>query len=133
MPLMMRRGPADSPPEPVAAMALCAEARLDLFVALGVIDHATHRYAALGCIVVVCSGVSSMLPAFRPRALLRREALREALPGIVDLLARRRAVDIEVGYIDYCLALKWLEWYEGALRLTPTGSVVCKEMTGRLA
>jgi hypothetical protein len=74
-----------------------------------------------------------MIADFPPRALLRREALREALPGIVDLLARRRAVDIEVGYIDDCLALNWLEWYGGALRLTPTGRVVCMEMTDRLA
>jgi hypothetical protein len=74
-----------------------------------------------------------MIPASRPRAALRREALREALPGIVDLLARRRAVDVEVGYIDECVALNWLEWHGGALRLTPTGNVVCKDLAARLA
>lgn len=73
-----------------------------------------------------------MIAASRLPPLPRREALREALPGMVDLLARRRAVDIEVGYIDDCVALNWLEWYGGALRLTTTGDNVCKQLMGRL-
>ena len=72
-----------------------------------------------------------MVTGFRSPPVLRREALREALPGIVDLLARRRAVDIKVGYIDACVALKWLEWKGGALCLTTTGSNVCKQVTHR--
>ena len=51
-----------------------------------------------------------MSTASRSPPALRREALREASPSMVDLLARRRAVDIEVGYIDDCVALNWLEW-----------------------
>ena len=44
----------------------------------------------------------------------------------------RGAVDIEVGYIDDCVALNWLEWHGGALRLTTTGDNVCKQLIGRL-
>ena len=72
-----------------------------------------------------------MIAPSRTPPVLRREALREALPGMVDLLARRRAVDIEVGYIDECVALNWLEWKGGALRLTTTGNNVCKQVMHR--
>lgn len=72
-----------------------------------------------------------MIAASRLPPEVRREALREALPGIVDLLARRRAVDIEVGYIDDCIALNWLEWKGGALCLTATGTAVCKQLMDR--
>jgi len=72
-----------------------------------------------------------MIAASRPPPVLRREALREALPGMVDLLARRRAVDIEVGCIDDCVALNWLEWNGGALRLTTSGNDVCKQVMHR--
>jgi len=75
---------------------------------------------------------SAMIAASRLPHALRREALREALPRIVDLLARRRAVDIEVGYIDDCIALNWLEWKGGALCLTKTGNDVCKQLRDRL-
>ena len=61
----------------------------------------------------------------------RREALREALPSMVDLIARRRAVDIEVGYIDECVALNWLEWNGGALCLTTAGNAVCEQVMHR--
>jgi hypothetical protein len=72
-----------------------------------------------------------MIAASRMPSELRLEALREALPGIVDLLARRRAVDIEVGYIDDCIALNWLEWKGGALCLTTKGNDVCKQLMDR--
>jgi hypothetical protein len=72
-----------------------------------------------------------MIAAPRPSPVLRREALREALPGMVDLLTRRRAVDIEVGDIDDCVALNWLEWKGGALRLTTVGTSVCKQVMHR--
>lgn len=72
-----------------------------------------------------------MVAPSRSPPVLQREALREALPGMVDLLARRRAVDIEVGYIDECVALNWLEWKGGALRLTTTGNNVCKQVMHR--
>ena len=72
-----------------------------------------------------------MVAASRPPLALRREALREALPGMVDQLARRRAVDIELGDIDDCVALHWLEWKGGALRLTTAGDDVCKQVMHR--
>jgi hypothetical protein len=73
-----------------------------------------------------------VIAASRPLSVLRREALREALPGMVDLLRRRRAVDIEPGYIDDCVALNWLEWNGGALRLTTTGNNICEQLIDRL-
>ena len=72
-----------------------------------------------------------MIAASCSPSVLRREALREALPDIVDLLARRRAVDIGIGYIDACVELNWLEWKGGALCLTTTGDNVCKQVMHR--
>jgi len=62
----------------------------------------------------------------------RREALRDALPGTVDLLKRRRAGEIAETDIDDYVALNWLEWSGGGLRLTTTGDNVCKQLLGRL-
>lgn len=69
----------------------------------------------------------------RPRSppVLRREALRNGLPGTVDLLRRHRAADITDGYIDDYVALDWLEWNGGQLRLTTTGDNVCKQLIAR--
>lgn len=64
---------------------------------------------------------------------LRREALRDALLSTVDLLKRRRACDIEEGYIDDYVALHWLEWNGGGLRLTTTGENICRQLTSRLS
>lgn len=63
---------------------------------------------------------------------LRREALRDALLGTVDLLKRRRAADIAEDYIDDYVRLNWLEWNGGMLRLTATGDNVCKQMLAHL-
>ena len=63
---------------------------------------------------------------------LRREALRDALLNTVDLLRRRRASDIDARDIDDYVALNWLEWNGGGLRLTTTGDNVCKQLTSRL-
>jgi hypothetical protein len=64
-----------------------------------------------------------------PSRLLRREALRNALLGTVDLLKRRRAGEIAERDIDDYVALNWLEWNGGGLRLTTTGANVCKQLT----
>jgi len=64
---------------------------------------------------------------------LRREALRDALLSTVDLLKRRRAAEIDQGYIDDYVALNWLEWNGGGLRLTTTGDNVCKQLAAGLA
>jgi hypothetical protein len=58
-----------------------------------------------------------------------RETLRSALLATVDLLHRRRASEIPDGYIDGYVALNWLEWHGGGLRLTITGSNVCRQVT----
>jgi hypothetical protein len=69
----------------------------------------------------------------QPPSNLRREALRDELLSTVDLLKRRRAADIADGYIDDYVALNWLEWHGGLLRLTATGDNVCKQLMNRLA
>ena len=58
-----------------------------------------------------------------------RETLRNALLATVDMLQRRRASEIPDGYIDGYVALNWLEWHGGGLRLTITGSNVCRQVT----
>lgn len=55
--------------------------------------------------------------------------LRNALLATVDLLRRRRASEIPEGYIDGYVALNWLEWHGGGLRLTITGSNICRQVT----
>jgi hypothetical protein len=63
----------------------------------------------------------------------RREALRAELLATVDLLKRRRAADIDASDIEDYVALHWLEWHGGSLRLTTTGENLCKHMTSLLA
>jgi len=52
---------------------------------------------------------------------LPRETLMGALPNIAELIERRRCSEIEEGYIDGYVALNWMEWNGGSLRLTVTG------------
>jgi hypothetical protein len=71
-----------------------------------------------------------------PRAsitTLRRESLKDTLLATVDLLRRRRASDVPEGDLDDYVALNWLEWHGGTLRLTVVGDNVCKQLTARLA
>lgn len=64
---------------------------------------------------------------------LRCQALRHGLLTTVDLLKRRRAADIPEATIDEYVALHWLEWHGGALRLTTTGENMCKQLGTALA
>ena len=64
---------------------------------------------------------------------LRRQALRDTLLATVDLLRRRRAAEVPEGDLDAYVALNWLEWHGGSLRLTVVGDNVCKQLTARLA
>ena len=48
-------------------------------------------------------------------------ALQESLLVTVDLLSRRRACDIPEQTIDRFVALRWLQWSGGNLRLTAVG------------
>ena len=59
---------------------------------------------------------------------LRRDALRDGFLHTVDLLKQRRADQIgEVEIADY-VALDWLEWNGGGLRLTTIGSNLCRHL-----
>ncbi len=48
-------------------------------------------------------------------------ALHDSLLATVDALSRRRAADIPEKTIDQFVAIRWLEWNGGALRLTQAG------------
>ena len=61
----------------------------------------------------------------------RREALRNGLPTTAQLLKQRMACDIPTGYIEDYLALDWLEWHGGTLRLTTTGRNICQYAASR--
>lgn len=60
-----------------------------------------------------------------------RECLRDALITSIAMLQRRRACDIPAGYIDEYVALNWLEWHGGSLRVTVVGENVCRQLTNR--
>lgn len=67
-------------------------------------------------------------PASTPTASARREHLRASLPSAVDLLHHRRAGLIGDGAIGEYVALHWLEWNGGTLRLTVAGQDVCDQV-----
>jgi hypothetical protein len=66
------------------------------------------------------------------RLLQSKQALRESLLSTIDLLDRRRAGEIGDRRIDDYVALDWLEWNGGALRLTTTGQNVRRQMLAQL-
>ena len=45
----------------------------------------------------------------------------QQLPQLVDALSRRRACDVPEQTIDRLVALRWLRWSAGSLRLTEAG------------
>lgn len=49
------------------------------------------------------------------------------------MLHRRRARDIPAGYIDDYVALRWLAWHGGGLRVTSTGENICRQMRSAAA
>jgi len=63
-----------------------------------------------------------------PSTPARREQLRNELLATVDLLYRRRADLVPESTNDDYVALNWLEWGGGTLRLTVTGTNVCDQM-----
>jgi hypothetical protein len=69
----------------------------------------------------------------RPPPVSRREQLRNGLLTTVDSLHRRRADLISEGFIADYVALHWLEWNGGALRLTVTGNDMCEQLRARCA
>ena len=63
----------------------------------------------------------------------RGEMLRDSLLPTVELLHQRQASRVGDGLIADYLALDWLEWNGGTLRLTVTGSNVCQQLRAREA
>ena len=57
----------------------------------------------------------------------RKERLRLALPAAVELLRTRQAGMISALEIQEFVALNWLEWHGGTLKLTVTGANVCSQ------
>jgi hypothetical protein len=68
-----------------------------------------------------------------PVPFVREHALREALPATVSLLKQCRAAEVGDGDIADYVALQWLEWNGGSLRLTVTGQNICRQMSAGLA
>lgn len=77
--------------------------------------------------LVAAPGVIALLPP-----VSRREQLRLELLATVDSLHRRRADLVSEGFIEDYVALRWLEWNGGALRLTATGTNMCEHMRAGL-
>lgn len=63
----------------------------------------------------------------------RQQALRDTLLTTVDLLRRCRAAEVPEGDLDDYVALNWLEWNGGSLRLTEVGDNLCKQLNAGLA
>jgi hypothetical protein len=59
------------------------------------------------------------------------DVLRSALLPTVEFLRRRRADLIDTALIESYVALNWMEWHGGSLRLTVTGRNVCAQLTAR--
>ncbi len=51
-------------------------------------------------------------------------SLQDSLLATVDALTRRRACDIPEQTIDQLVALRWLQWSGGSLRLTEAGETM---------
>ena len=62
-----------------------------------------------------------------------REELLAGLLNTWSLLQSRRASEIAEGYIDGYVALNWLEWNGGTLRLTVTGDNIRRQLKSQLA
>ena len=68
-----------------------------------------------------------MLDASLKEEAERKERLRQALPAAAELLRTRQAGLIAPREIEEFIALNWLEWHGGTLRLTVTGSNVVSQ------
>jgi hypothetical protein len=66
------------------------------------------------------------------RAPLPSQVLRDSLLSTIDLLDRRRAAEIGDAVIDDYVALNWLEWNGGALRLTVIGQNIRQQLLANL-
>jgi len=57
----------------------------------------------------------------------RLDSLRAALPGAAAFLKRRRADLLKPDEIADYVALDWLSWEGGGLKLTATGENICAQ------
>jgi hypothetical protein len=71
--------------------------------------------------------VTAALPVVSS-VVLPRQTLKEALLSTAELVERRRCSEIADGLIDGYVALNWMEWNGGSLRLTVTGQNVRKQL-----
>ena len=71
------------------------------------------------------------VPTDRQAQTTQTDTLRSALPATVEFLGRRRADLIDGALIERYVALNWLEWHGGSLRLTVTGRNVCAQLSSR--
>lgn len=62
-----------------------------------------------------------------------RERLRQALPDTVNRLQQRHADQIDAKDIEDYVALNWLEWHGGGLRLTITGRNIRAQLAPTVA
>ena len=60
-------------------------------------------------------------------------ALCDSFAAAVDALSRRRARDISESAIESFVALRWLEWAGGNLKLTRVGELVLMKLQNRMA
>ena len=72
------------------------------------------------------AGVDAVARIGAPKS--RGQALRDSLLSTVELLGQRQAEKVGDGLIADYLALNWLEWDGGTLRLTVTGRNVCDQL-----
>ena len=72
------------------------------------------------------------LTTVRSSAYPPREILMDGLLNTATLIERRRCSEIEEGYIDGYVALNWMEWNGGSLRLTVTGQNIRKQLSAGL-
>ena len=62
----------------------------------------------------------------------RRQQLRDELLSTIDALHQRRADLVPEGFIADYVALDWLEWNGGSLRITLSGTNMCQQMQAQL-
>lgn len=63
----------------------------------------------------------------------RIERLRQALPGSVEQLRLSRKPDLPPGFVEDYVALSWLEWHGGLLRVTSVGEELLKRLDAKSA
>ena len=61
------------------------------------------------------------------------QALCESFSAAADALLLRRAGDIQEADIDAFVALQWMDWHGGTLRLTALGQLVLMQLRERFA